>query len=64
MVPSVSATGLTDELSLIFLIVLKVYGEKKSSYSGYEILSKLKDKYLMFLIKSKSDAGNLPLIST
>ena len=31
MVSSVSATGPVDELSLIFLIVLKVYG-KSTSY--------------------------------
>jgi len=42
MVPSVSATGLADELSLIFLIVLKVY-KKYQLFGSYEIFSKFKD---------------------
>lgn len=36
MVPSVSATGLVDELSLIFLIALKVYGKKYQLFWSYE----------------------------
>jgi len=38
MVPSVSATGLVDELSLNFLIALKVYEKKYQLLWSYETL--------------------------
>lgn len=58
MVPSVSATGLADELSLIFLIALKVYDKKYQLFASYEILSKFKDNKQNVSHKKQTDAGN------